>query len=68
MKRTKKRAPRRSTNQHLDYITLYRRYGKEAVEAEEILLDEKYPVAFGKANPLRRIKILDQFLSKKEGE
>ncbi len=68
MKRTKKRASRGGTNQHLDYITLYRRYGKEAVEAEEILLDEKYPVAFGKANPLRRIKILDQFLSKKEEE
>ncbi len=66
MKRTKKRASRRGTNQHLDYITLYRKYGKDAVEAEEILLDEKYPVAFGKANLLRRIKILDQFLLKED--
>ncbi len=63
-----KKAPRRSQHNRVNYITLYKKYGKNAVEAEEIRLEDKYPLAFGKANPLRRIKILDQVLSKKEDE
>ncbi len=59
-----KKAPRRSHNNRINYITLYKKYGKDVVEAEEMRLEEKYPLAFGKANPIRRIKILDQVLSK----
>ena len=64
MNKTKKRMPAKGTNKRINYITLYKRYGKDAVHEKIRELDKKYPLAFGKANPSRRVKILNQFLSK----
>ncbi len=51
-----------------NYNTLYSKYGKEKVFKLEEELETRYPIAFGKAVPERRIKILSQFLRKGGGK
>ncbi len=59
----KEKASRRDLHYSKEnYNTLYAKYGKEKVLELEEELETRYPIAFGKAVPLRRIKILSQFL------
>ena len=68
--KTKEKASRRGRrNKHLNYITLYKRFGKENVFEMEERLERKYPIVFGKAHISTRISILKKVLeANKNGE
>ncbi|MCW1306067.1 MAG: hypothetical protein OH335_04810 [Candidatus Parvarchaeota archaeon] len=47
---------------HINYNTLIKKYGNESVLKGEEYLEQKYPIAYGKADDARKVNLLDSFL------
>ena len=67
MVKIKKASRRGQRSKQTNYNTLYRRFGREFVNAKELEFESEYPVTFGKASELERARILNVSLSRGKG-